>query len=282
MFSHFFTSLKSYIFVCIYLLITIFNVCLANGIKILPLRLDTTARGKTAQLVIGNTSDVDIGVQLNVQAWVQKSQDGLLTDVLTPTKDILFAPPVLAIPAGKTRIVRFKYRRPSDNEVEKTYRVFIQQLAGPPSDEDEESGAVSSGVDIKLRIGIPFFVAPVKRANPAPAIVAYEGEKKMITLTNQGTMHLKIERVELLGAESEAVLAEGYHAGSSMNYLLSGSSSQWIFKKPVTKDILSTLKAGNYRLRIYTDYYSGRKKGNVTANSNGVFLLDFPITEQQL
>lgn len=243
----------------------------AAGMRVVPLRLDMTAKGGSATLELTNLTRDNMGVQIEAKRWQQL--DG--ADVYTDTKDLLFAPPIIAIPAGKTRTIRFRLRRAADTEQELAYRVYVQQLAAPP-DQAQESSAVAGGVEVRLKLGLPLFVAAIKARAPglqAGAAVLDDGHSAL-RLGNDGGTHLKIMQLEVLNASGTPV-AETSLSSTQTNYLLAGAESLWPLHRPGANEPV-TLPPGQYSLRIKTDYYSARGSSGFAADGTLTRMLDIP------
>lgn len=232
----------------------------AAGMRVVPLKLDMSAKGGTATLELTNLTADNMGVQIEAKAWAQA--DG--ADVYTDTQDLLFAPPILAIPAGKTKTVRFRLRRGAAPDRELSYRIYVQQLAAAP-DSDVGRSALAGGVEVRLRLGIPLFVAAVKPQLPGldAASTRLASGSTALRLKNPGGIHLKITQVEVVDG-SGTVVAETNLTDTQTNYLLPGSESTWPLHLPKRNDAV-TLPPGRYNLRLKTDFYSPRGLGGFSA-----------------
>ena len=225
----------------------------AAGLRVVPLKLEMTAKGGAATLELTNLTSDNIGVQVEAKAWAQAEG----ADVYTDTKDLLFAPPIIAIPAGKTKTVRFRLRRGPSLGQELSYRIYVQQLAAAP-DSNVGNTTMAGGVEVRLRLGIPLFVAAIKPQLPgfeARAIRLPDG-MSALRLKNPGGQHLKVAQVEVVDSAG-TVVAETTLTDTQTNYLLPGSESTWPLHLPKRSDAVS-LPAGRYSLRVKTDFYSPR------------------------
>ena len=240
----------------------------AAGIRVVPLKLDMTAKGGSATLELTNLTRDNMGVQIEAKAWAQV--DG--ADVYTETQDLLFAPPIIAIPAGKTKTVRFRLRRGPSTERELSYRIYVQQLAAAP-DQVTDHSALAGGVEVRLRLGIPLFVAAIK---PQPPALEAQAERSThgsaLRLSNPSGTHLKIAHAEVVDA-SGTVVAEAHLAETQTNYLLPGSSSRWPLQRPQQSEPV-TLAPGRYSLRMKTDFYSQRGAGGFSREGFATRVLD--------
>lgn len=224
----------------------------AAGLRVVPLKLEMTARGGTATLELTNLTRDNMGLQVEAKAWAQAEG----ADVYTDTQDLLFAPPIIAIPAGKTKTVRFRLRRGPSPDHELAYRIYAQQLAAAPDNSTDES-TLAGGVEVRLRLGIPLFVAAIKPQPPGlEASAIHTPGNTALRLKNPGRTHLKIMQAEVVDG-SGAVVAETNRTDTQTNYLLPGSESTWPLHLPQRSDP-ATLAPGRYTLRVKTDFYSPR------------------------
>ncbi len=240
------------------------------GMRIVPLRLDMTAKGGGATLQLSNLAADNMGVQVEAKSWQQ--QDG--ADAYEDTKDLLFAPPIIAIPVGKTKTVRFRLRRGASIDRELAYRVYVQQLAAP-ADSHADGAALAGGVEVRLKLGIPLFVAAIKPVPPALTAAAQTlaNGQSALRLSNSGGAHLKLFQVEVLD-DSGKTVAETDISDTQTNYLLAGASNTWPLHLPKRNDP-AKLASGHYSLRIKTDYYSPRNLNGFNADGLATRTADF-------
>jgi fimbrial chaperone protein len=240
------------------------------GMRVVPLRVDMTAKGGSASLEVTNLSPAPMGVQVEAKAWAQQAG----ADVYTPTTDLFFAPPIISIPAGKTKTIRFRLRRGAAAEQELAYRIYVEQLAAAP-DAPRSEGVVASGVDVRLRMGIPLFVAAVKPQPPVLTLAAgTEVGNSVLKLANTGGTHLKVLRMEVRDAGG-AVVAESGMATTQTNYLLPGNASVWPLRVPQQATPLR-LSPGRYTVRLQTDFYSAKGQGGFGADGLLTQTVDLP------
>ena len=225
----------------------------AAGLRVVPLKLEMTAKLGSATLQLTNLTPDQIAVQLDAKAWTQVNG----ADEYGDTKDLLFAPPIVAIGAGKTKTVRFRLRRGAALDRELAYRIYVQQLATAPGSGSDGS-SLAGGVEVRLRLGLPLFVGAVQPAAPAleAAAITQPGGQTALRLSNPGAMHLKITQLQVLDASGK-LLATSELADSQTNYLLAGSRTLWPLHAPQDAAPV-TLPPGRYQLKFASDYYAPR------------------------
>ena len=225
----------------------------AAGLRVVPLKLEMTAKLGSATLQLTNLTAQQIAVQLDAKAWTQVNG----ADQYSDTKDLLFAPPIVAIAAGKTKTVRFRLRRGAALDRELAYRIYVQQLAAAPGSGSDGS-SLAGGVEVRLRLGLPLFVGAVQPVVPALQVAAEHQPdgRSALRLANPGAMHLKITQAQVLDASGK-LLATAELADSQTNYLLAGSSTLWPLHAPQGAAPV-TLPPGRYQLKFASDYYAPR------------------------
>ncbi|TMA08552.1 MAG: molecular chaperone, partial [Deltaproteobacteria bacterium] len=123
----------------------------ASGLNISPVQIWLTPDASKSLLTLRNEGPEDARYQLSVMAWDEDARTGMK---LGPTEDILVFPTVLELKVGETRSLRVGSMVPF-GPVEKTYRVFLEELPAP------EKPQARSMVRVLTRVGIPIFLAPV-------------------------------------------------------------------------------------------------------------------------
>jgi fimbrial chaperone protein len=165
----------------------------AASLDVNPVRIDLAPVARSAELTLTNVSSEPLSVQVDVREW---SQDFDGAEQLADTRALLAVPPIVTIPPGERQVVRIgRVAVPAEN-VEKTFRVLVTELAGAPAAKG------GPGLNMRLRLSIPVFVAPV--AAHAAAEIAIENvaaseDGTHVTLHNTGNVHAKIERIDVRG-----------------------------------------------------------------------------------
>ena len=163
----------------------------AASLDVNPVRIDLAPRARSAELKLTNLSNEALSVQVDVREW---SQDFDGSEQLADTRALLAVPPIVTIPPGERQVVRIGQLGAPAEDVEKSFRVLVTELAAARA---ESSGAA---LNMRLRLSIPVFVAPIARA--AAADIAVEDVASIedgtrLTLHNTGNAHAKIERIDV-------------------------------------------------------------------------------------
>src|SRR2546430_9969166 len=124
----------------------------AAGLNVSPVQVRLTPEESKALITLRNDGQGETRFQVSAKAWDEDAVKGM---VLTPTQDVVFFPALFVLKAGEAKNVRVGVTVPFGT-MERTYRVFIEELPPP------EKPSTTSSVRVLTRVGIPVFVAPVK------------------------------------------------------------------------------------------------------------------------
>jgi fimbrial chaperone protein len=164
----------------------------AASLRFIPLAVMLDSEPRRGTLTIVNAGDEKVTVQLQLMKWSQGA-DG--ADVYEPTKDLVFYPQIFSISAGKQGIVRVGYETVGAFSVEKSYRLFVQELP--------TTTPGKSVVKVAMRVGIPVFVVP---KDPLPTLsmerARVESGIFLVTIANSGNSHAMIERIVVSGLDA--------------------------------------------------------------------------------
>lgn len=183
-------------------------------VAISPVRIDLSDDHNKDVIRISSQADSAISYQVEVVSWSQ-SEDR--REIYTPTEEILAVPPLFTLQPGDEQIVRVGMLTDADPSVERSYRMFITELASP---QEEQSAA--TGVNMRLRLGVPVFVTP----NALPhATLDYFDSKQMgsqlfMQLRNSGNTHVRISEIRYQGSGMESPKIE-----SAAIYVLAGQAA---------------------------------------------------------
>lgn len=189
----------------------------AASFEVSPVHIDLSPAKVTAVLTLTNNGDAPTVVQCQVVSWTQRDE----RDVYVPTRDLIATPPIFTVAPGKKQLVRIGLRRPPQGTHETAYRVYLQEVPGPPKPGFQ-------GLRIALRMGIPVFVAPGSPIRPVmqwTARLDATGDLS-VALHNAGSAH-----VQVLGfTVSRPGIAEPLVRDKMLAYVLPGQSMHWSLK----------------------------------------------------
>ena len=165
---------------------------LASSFTLSPVRVFLSHTAHSQTLTLRNESDQPISFQVSASEWHQ-NPDGSMA--LTPTDDVVFFPVLLKLKPGEARNLRVGLTVPPA-PVEKTYRLFVEELAEPRK--AAADGAPS--VRFLTKMGVPIFLEP-----PAPESVgqisniSVAGGKLSFEVANRGNRHFVLQKVTVRG-----------------------------------------------------------------------------------
>ncbi len=193
----------------------------AISFDIKPVRIFLDARTKIEKIVVKNTSDEDISLQLKAYKW---SQDAEGKDAYEETSDIIVFPKIVTMKKEEDRIIRVGTKLNS-GAIEKTYRIYINEI---PVAGDAPQGAA---LRMLVKAGIPLFLSPLK---PTPkgkieSISVKHGMLEMM-LKNDGNLHFIIRSITVRG--KNAIGEDLFEREIGGWYLLSGASRLYTTQIP--------------------------------------------------
>jgi len=176
-------------------------VALAGSLRVGPTRIDLSARHPVAVLEVQNTGDFATLAQLDTFSWAQEGAG----DVLEPTTDLIATPLVLNLAPGQTRVVRVGLRVPNRSTIERSYRLFVREVA--------PTFVPETGLQFALRIGVPVFAAPADvrpGAVSAPAELSWHWLPDIrgcasVQLVNPSGHHDRVLRAEMVARDGEVL-----------------------------------------------------------------------------
>jgi len=186
----------------------------AGSLRVGPTRIELAAQRPVAVLEVQNTGDSATLAQLDTFIWTQDGAE----DLLEPTADLIATPLVINLAPGETRVVRVGLREPNRAPIERSYRLFVREVA--------PSFVVQGGLQFALRIGVPVFVlagATRPGAVSAPAELSWRWVPDIhgcdaVQLVNRSRHYDRVIRAEMLASDGEVLWRSSEPA-----YVLAGS-----------------------------------------------------------
>jgi fimbrial chaperone protein len=183
------------------------------SLNISPVRVDLSAENDKDTVRITNQESSAKSYEVEVVAWTQTDEK---REVYSPTDDVLAVPPLFTLNPGEEQVIRVGMLTTADSEMEKSYRMFITEIATPDDEQNK-----TTGIKMRLQIGVPVFIAP--EAMPTARLSFVEstriGDQTFIRFRNTGNTHIKTREVRWSGPgiESETVTA-------AVGYILPGKT----------------------------------------------------------
>lgn len=216
------------------LMLSTTNSASAASLSISPTSVALSAKKHSAALSLKNDGDQTKIIQTELLSWTQ--QDG--ENFYTPNRDVLVNPPIATLQAGQTQIIRIGLNANVDKTQELAYRLYITELAPPPSDDEQ-------GLQLTLRLGLAVFVAPLGKVIGKQAWKATRNAEGnlILSMSNIGNRHTLLTSLKVLDARSGEKLTEWQPKPAT---LLAGQSRQiTLFMAPTWHGKTIRVVAGN-------------------------------------
>jgi len=183
------------------------------SLNVSPVRVNLSDGHSKDVIHITNQEDSVKSYQVEVVAWSQTDER---REVYTPTEEILAVPPLFSLEPGEEQLIRVGMLTNADATTERSYRMFITELA-PPEPEKIET----TGITMRLQIGIPVFVAPVAAATTTLQYIDYLQieEQQFVQFRNSGNTHIKVTEVHYTAPDSAETIVT-----PAVAYILAGKT----------------------------------------------------------
>ncbi len=184
----------------------------AQALSVLPVNIFLQPGQSATTLTVTNQGTSKTAVQIRAYAWNQQDGD----DLLTPSEEVVISPPIASIAPGANQVVRIiVHPLPSNGDREATYRILVDQIP-PPA----EPGIVH----VVLRLSIPIFAEPMKRAVPSEQFhVEVNAGQIFLVGSNHGLRHDVVRDIELTTSDGRKLKP----VPGSSPYILAGASRRW-------------------------------------------------------
>ncbi len=198
-----------------------------SSLVIQPTRIELQKGERIKALTVVNQGDADANIQLQLMEWTQV--DGKDVYTATDAMFVLACPPIFTVKAGESQIVRVGIEVKKDNsDIEGTYRLFIQEI--PPMLVEGKNE-----IRMAVRIGVPVFVLPEHRSQPALDWHIRNGgdDGVWMVVHNTGKSHVLVNTVEISSGTKFS------YQTSAHQYILPGSEVTWRIdkSKPITQKL---------------------------------------------
>lgn len=194
-----------------------------GAVLIWPVNPVIEADKQAAALWLENPGKVAVTLQVRVYAWAQTGGKNLYAD----QQVVIGTPPIMTIAPGSKQLVRLTRTGPAPSDVEKPYRVIIDEIPV----ESAETPTPGAAISFRMRYSLPLFVlgSPTlardgKGAKASPAApdlrwrVVTDGGERVLEVRNGGAIHARLTDAGF----GEVPLAEGL-----LGYVLPGEAMRW-------------------------------------------------------
>ena len=193
----------------------------AGNFGVSPIRVELDRATKSALVTVNNDDTKALAFQVRALEWSQEPNGA---DRYTETSDLVYFPQQFKVAPNENRVVRVGYKVPA-TQSEKTYRLFIEELADPQRD------ASTTGIAVTLRFGVPIFLRPAAANVAGELDLAIKGGVAQVLVKNTGNAHFRLASVNLtaLGAGGETLHQQSVDGW----YVLTGVQRPYALKLPV-------------------------------------------------
>jgi fimbrial chaperone protein len=178
---------------------------LAAGVRVTPILVELTRSQTNAIVSLRNDNDSPVRYQVSAVTWAQDDAGQMK---LAPTKDLIVFPQLVTLKPSEERNLRVGVTAEKFATLEKSYRIFIEEL--PPAEKAGDKPAVQ----VLTRLSIPVFLEPARVVGAAriegPRI---EKGKLIFRLRNMGNVRVRPTEVvaEAKGAASARQRWDGWY-----------------------------------------------------------------------
>lgn len=171
---------------------------LAGNFSVTPVRIYMTPRDRAIAVTITNEGEDPIVLQADLFIWAQKP-DG--SDELTPTEDLILAPPILKLAAKTRQVVRLARLKPADALHQLTYRMILREIPEAAGSSDKVQVAIA------LALSMPIFITPPLAKNEiACDAKPASGSDLDVACANTGTAYAQLREILVKEKGGERVL----------------------------------------------------------------------------
>jgi fimbrial chaperone protein len=193
---------------------------LAQTLQVTPIQVELTTKARNAVVTLQNLGSEPMRLQASAFAWDQGPRGEMR---LSRTKDVTFFPGLFTIAPGEKRSLRIAAATPP-GAVEKTYRVFVEQLP-------QAATGADTAVRVLTRVGIPVYVEPPQPSRAAElSALRLEAGKIVFTVRNTGSVRLRPEAVLVSGRDADGELV--FERSLEAWYVLAGGERIFELEAP--------------------------------------------------
>lgn len=123
----------------------------AGQFSVNPVRIFMTTKDRTTAVTVVNAGNAELVMQADLFLWRQTA-DG--QELLTPTEDVIAAPPIIKLAPGARQVIRLAMLKPMPLTEQVTYRLMVREI---PEAKPPEPGVQ---LQIGLTFSLPVFITP--------------------------------------------------------------------------------------------------------------------------
>jgi fimbrial chaperone protein len=209
----------------------------AGSLRVGPVRLDLSPKHPVAILEVQNTGDAATLAQVEALDWSQ----GVEGESLEPSSALVATPLVMNLAPGETQKVRVGLRTPNESQIERSYRILVEEVS--------PTFVASAGLRFAVRISVPVFAVSGEEKLAAPDADALSWTARQagpgcqrLLVSNNSSAHMHLLRTELLGPRGDVL----WEAGGP-EYVLAGSRNR------LRDEVCAPISTHGSQLRLTTE-----------------------------
>lgn len=161
--------------------------CACAGVfSVTPVRIYMTPKDRAVAVTITNEADEPVVLQADVYEWRQTAEG---EDELTPSEDLILAPPIVKLGAKARQVVRLARLQPPDASRQLVYRLILRELP-------EVGPSKGINVPIALALSMPVFITPpVAKHQTSCGASRNPAGTLAVLCSNSGTAYAQVREV---------------------------------------------------------------------------------------
>jgi fimbrial chaperone protein len=210
----------------------------AAGLQVTPVLVELSRAQKNAIITLRNDGAAPVRFQANAVSW---SQDESGQMKFAPTRDLVLFPQLLTLQPGEERNLRVGTTPDKFGTLEKSYRVFVEELPPP------EKAGDRPAVQVLTRLGIPVFLEPGNSVSSARIEGKVEGGNLVFRLRNMGNVRVRPSEVTADARDGSGKPA-GAHQRWDGWYVLPANDR--LYQWPLPKDVCAKVRTVHVEARF--------------------------------
>ena len=207
---------------------------LAAGVRVSPILVELTKSQTNAIVSLRNDGEQPVRYQVSAVTWAQDDAGQMK---LAPTKDLIVFPQLMTLKPSEERNLRVGVTGEKFGTLEKSYRIFVEEL--PPAEKAGDKPAVQ----VLTRLSIPVFLEPAHVVGAA-RIEAPRIEKGKLVFRLRNMGNIRVRPTEVL-ADAKGASAQKRWDGW---YVLAAGDR--IYEWPLPKDACAQIKSVQIEARF--------------------------------
>lgn len=198
----------------------------AATFSVSPVRIYMEPRERATAVTVINEGDTELVMEGELFQWKQKP-DG--SDELTPTDDLILAPPIAKVAAKSRVVLRLANLKPVPPGEQLTYRMIVREVP-------EATQKPGVQIQVSLAFSLPVFITPPgAKSHLVCAATRKSPDMLVASCENQGDAYAQPVNFAVRGAAGDVLLSQNVNGG----YILPKMRREFQLKQPPGGPILN-------------------------------------------